>query len=436
LPPSGPDQNTYEMPEQSLAAAPRAAASLKDLIAKFENNEPEIVFEWNDTETEAKGWVVINSLRGGAAGGGTRMRKDLDRHEVVSLAKTMEIKFSISGPAIGGAKSGICFDPSDPRKREVLERWFRAVAPLLKTYYGTGGDLNVDEIHDVIPITESMGVRHPQEGTVVGHFHATEDRKNDIIKQLRKGVKKRVDDPLFTPDTSRTITVADMITGYGVAESIRHYYTLYGGDIRQKRAVIQGWGNVGAAAGYYLAQYGARVTGIIDRHGGVFHEEGYGFDAVRKLFLDRVNNQVISPDLVPVEEARERFWTTGAEIFIPAASSRLVDSAHLERLISGGLEVIGCGANVPFADQEIFFGPISERADEAVSVVPDFISNCGMARTFYYLMGENVSFDDAAIFGDVSSCIYQAMKEVHDRNPGRTGISATALTMALEKLVR
>jgi glutamate dehydrogenase/leucine dehydrogenase len=37
-------------------------------------------------------------------------------NEVLSL-RTMEVKFSVSGPAIGGAKSGINFDPNDPRKR-------------------------------------------------------------------------------------------------------------------------------------------------------------------------------------------------------------------------------------------------------------------------------------------------------------------------------
>ena len=58
---------------------------MKDLLDKFENKTPEIVFEWNDAETEAIGWVVINSLRGGAAGGGTRMRVGLDKHEVTSL---------------------------------------------------------------------------------------------------------------------------------------------------------------------------------------------------------------------------------------------------------------------------------------------------------------------------------------------------------------
>ena len=41
---------------------------MKDLLKKFENKEPVIVFNWKDSETEAEGWTVINSLRGGAAG--------------------------------------------------------------------------------------------------------------------------------------------------------------------------------------------------------------------------------------------------------------------------------------------------------------------------------------------------------------------------------
>jgi len=42
---------------------------MKELLKAYENKQPEIVFNWKDSETEAEGWVVINSLRGGAAGG-------------------------------------------------------------------------------------------------------------------------------------------------------------------------------------------------------------------------------------------------------------------------------------------------------------------------------------------------------------------------------
>ena len=114
---------------------------MEKLLKAFENKKPEVVLKWNDPKSEAKGYLVLNSLHGGAAGGGTRMRKGVDLEEVILLAKTMEIKFTVSGPDIGGAKSGIDFDPTDPRKPEVLKRWYETIYPLLNTCYGTGGDL-------------------------------------------------------------------------------------------------------------------------------------------------------------------------------------------------------------------------------------------------------------------------------------------------------
>lgn len=40
----------------------------------FEKKETELVLSWNDDETDAKGWLVINSLKGGVEGGGTRRK--------------------------------------------------------------------------------------------------------------------------------------------------------------------------------------------------------------------------------------------------------------------------------------------------------------------------------------------------------------------------
>ena len=118
------------------------------------------------------------------------------------------MKFSVSGPAIGGAKSGIDFDPADPRKDGVLRRWYQAVSPLLKSYYGTGGDLNVDEVHEVIPITESHGLWHPQEGVVNGHFQPSESERIRKVGQLLQGVAKVVEDALKGKDVKSTIKQA------------------------------------------------------------------------------------------------------------------------------------------------------------------------------------------------------------------------------------
>ena len=410
---------------------------MKILLEKFENKRPEIVFEWKDAETEAEGWVVINSLRGGAAGGGTRMRIGLDKREVESLAKTMEVKFTVAGPAIGGAKSGINFDPKDPRKEGVLRRWYAAVTPLLKHYYGTGGDLNVDEIHEVIPITEDCGVWHPQEGVFNGHFQPREAQKIHRIGQLRQGVLKVIESSEYSPNISKKYVVADMITGYGVAESVRHYYDIWGGSLQGKRVIVQGWGNVGSAGAYYLAQNGAKIVGIIDRVGGLINENGFTLEEIRELFLIKNGNELNHPNMLSFEEINSKIWDVKAEVFIPCAASRLITEDQLNRMISAGIEVISAGANVPFADPEIFFGPIADKADNSVSIIPDFISNCGMARVFAYLMSNDLKdITDEGIFSDTSETIKKAMQNAYSVNQYKTGIAKTSFEIALKQLVK
>lgn len=409
---------------------------MKDLLHKFENKRPEIVFEWKDAETEAEGWVVINSLRGGAAGGGTRMRIGLDKREVESLAKTMEVKFTVAGPPIGGAKSGINFDPKDPRKEGVLRRWYAAVTPLLKHYYGTGGDLNVDEIHEVIPITEDCGIWHPQEGVFNGHFQPREAQKINRIGQLRQGVLKVIEDTQYSPSVQKKYVVADMITGYGVAQSVAHYYDIWGGDLKGKKVIVQGWGNVASAGAYYLAQSGAKIVGIIDRVGGLINEDGFSLDEIKHFFLTKNGNEIIHPDLKSFDEINAKIWDISADVFIPCAASRLITQEQVERMIKSGVQVIAAGANVPFADKEIFFGPIADYADNHISVIPDFISNCGMARVFAYLMSNDLKeLSDKGIFEDTSKIIGDALKKAHAKNPSKTGIAKAAFEIALNQLV-
>src|SRR4030095_5047590 len=109
-------------------------------------------------------------------------------------------------------------------------------------------------------------------------------------------------------DTGRRYVVADLITGWGVAESVRHYYRTYGGELAGQRGVGQGWGHGGSAGGYYLASRGARVVGIIDREGGLMNPNGLSFERVRELFLAKQGNQLDAPGLLPFDEVHRRIW--------------------------------------------------------------------------------------------------------------------------------
>ena len=408
---------------------------MENLLSVFENKVPEIVFEWNDKETNAKGWLVINSLRGGAAAGGTRIRKGVTKEEVLALAKTMEVKFTVAGPSIGGGKSGINFDPKDPRKKDVLKRWFRAVRPILKSYYGTGGDMNVDEVEEVIPMCKELNIFFPLEGVVKGHYKKSDLKTKLILNQLTTGVPLVVTNKDLTPSVEKNYTVGDLITGFGVAESIIHYYKIYHKEIKNKRAIVQGWGNVAGAAAYYLSNAGVKIVGIIDKSGGVINENGFSKNEIKAMLLNRSSNFLNVKNMLPFEEVNDKIWKIKSEIFVPAAASRLVEKSNLKNMIKNNLEVISCGANVPFADNEIFYGPISKIADENVSLIPDFIANCGMARAFSYFMQENVEIKDIAIFTDVSKTIKNALLEVFHARKKPNNIYKTALNIALKKLI-
>jgi glutamate dehydrogenase/leucine dehydrogenase len=180
---------------------------------------------------------------------------------------------------------------------------------------------------------------------------------------------------------------------------------------------------------------GAKVVGIIDVVGGIINEEGFSFEEIKELFLHKNGNTLVAENMIPFEEINSRVWGLSCEVFAPCAASRLIKQEQINQMISKGLEVISCGANVPFADKEIFFGSIMEDTDKKVSLIPDFISNCGMARVFAYFMERRVKMTDEAIFEDTSNTIKKALQRTFARSASKTKISETAFEIALKELI-
>ena len=187
----------------------------------------------------------------------------------------------------------------------------------------------MDEIHEVIPMTEDNGVWHPQEGVFSGHFQPNEAQKVRRIGNLRQGVSQAVEDPAISPDVSRKLRVADLITGYGVSESVRHFYDLHGGNVAGKKVLVQGWGNVGAAAALYLAQAGANIVGIIDRAGGLIRPEGLTYEEVKGLFWPKRAMRSKQKDFSRLKRSTRPFGTCPRTCFCPA---RQVVWSHKTRL--------------------------------------------------------------------------------------------------------
>lgn len=394
------------------------------LYEDFFDAPPLLTVEWHDALSEARGWLVINSLRGGAAGGGTRMRKGGTRQEALFLAKTMEIKFGVSGPAIGGGKSVIDFDPTDPRKPEVLARWFAAIRPYLKSCYGTGGDLGVDEVRDVIPISsQAIQLAHPQEGVARGHFTGEDGSEAEVgqrIRQLQEGVAF----PMTLPDFCRTpVKVADMVTGYGVIEALKAWCENRGEPLAGRRVAVEGFGAVGAAAAYYLAKEGAKVVGLLSLSGrpGIYR---WAVDPaglpVTDLLLEREGANL--PGSVAEGADPAPFWSVETDFFVPAAASESLTRERLAGLAEQGVQAISCGANRPFAEASLKDLTVAREADRLFAVIPDFVANCGMARAFAYLMERDAVIEPEAILADARRTIRDAVARVMAKGDGRHGL--------------
>lgn len=423
----------------SSAAPPfvacNTAGDVWQRYAQFLLRPPLLSIEWADSETDARGWLVINSLRGGAAGGGTRMHMDLSQREVVYLAKTMELKFLFSGPPIGGAKSGICFDPADPRKPQVLRRWFKAISPQLHRCYGTAGDLNVDEVLEVIPGCAEIGLLHPQEGVVRGHLGAGPAALPEIFHALDQGVQTRVKGSLGV--TGSPLAVADLITGYGVARSLIRSFELQGRPIRGARVVMEGFGAVGGPCALYLARAGAQIVAISDREKTLLAPEGLGAAEVEALLAGRDGKLLPEGDRAYLRgAARARVRQIPARVFVCAASSGTLHEATLGELAGQGIDTIVCGANQPFRETALGDTRIQRLADERFTIIPDVIANCGRARAFSFLMQEQPLVEPDSIFRAVDDTISSALAAVWSANHGRAeGLLAATLDHALNELI-
>jgi glutamate dehydrogenase (NAD(P)+) len=417
-------------------AGDSASEGIWHRYAEYLASSPETVVQWKDPETTARGWLVINSLRGGAAGGGTRMRMGLTSDEVVFLAKVMELKFSISGPPMGGAKSGIDFDPDDPRKRAVLRRWFRAIRPYLESCYSTAGDLNVDEVREVVPICSEIGLHHPQQGLARGHLGLREEDLARRLAAVRDGLGQLVEGELGVPGLP--LPVADLVTGFSVAIAARRLLERQGRSLEGVRVLLEGFGRVGGAAALYLSGWGSRLVGIVDDRNALVCEEGLDESAVADLLRRRMGNRL--PEGQGDEagkgsaDARERFGTVPADLFVCAAASGTVTPAVLDRLEVQGVESIICGANHPF--DAAFPGDTSlERdADARFAVVADFIANCGTAHAFAVQIQRDDPVVPDEIFDSIEMTVCAALDEAVARagNP-RRGLLAAAIDAALER---
>ncbi|NUO79858.1 Glu/Leu/Phe/Val dehydrogenase [candidate division KSB1 bacterium] len=368
--------------------------SSKSAIVK--DREPLLVIEYHDERFDAKGYLVIDMLVNGVAGGGCRMKKGVTPEEMIKLAETMTRKFTLIEPHIGGAKCGIDFDPTRPEKLLVMQRFFEYIRSFLFNCYVTGADLNTNE-NEIIACTRAIGLPCPQYALAKSLGNA-EQR----IRRFTEGINLAV-------DSRGHMLMNDAATGYGIRAAAQR--AVPGHDLRGCSVAIQGFGNVGGSLAKFLYESGAKVQAISDRFGTVYCEKGLDVELLLTLRDERT--KAVFPALLRAEQRPAQYellsdtdaiYSCGDDLFFPVADSGIINENNYRKIKA---RYIVCGANAPFAEVEL------EEKLFALGkvVVPDFIANAGTAALYNTLMREEGPVSVASLRKSVEEQIGVAADE-------------------------
>lgn len=338
--------------------------------AQAQSHKPFLQVTWDDDQTSARGFVVIDQLVTGIATGGMRMRPGCTVGEVEELAREMTLKMAAFGIHVGGAKGGIDFDPADPRAEEVRERFVRAVRPLLERFWVTAGDLGtrqeqLDEVFDRVGLGGTS-------------LHAAVVRADDEAE-----VRSRIRQAFSTPKDG--LKLSELIGGFGVAEAALAALEHRNIPAANASAVVQGFGAMGGSTALYLARAGVKIAGITDSRGLILNTSR-GLD-VERLLAARDTAGVIDRSVLREDDSEEpgdTWLSQDVDVVVPAAVSYSITPDNCDRIRA---RLVVEAANVPTTAE-------AERQllARGVTVIPDFVANTGAAAgAWWVVLGEVVS---------------------------------------------
>ncbi|MEV5647264.1 Glu/Leu/Phe/Val dehydrogenase dimerization domain-containing protein [Nocardia sp. NPDC052254] len=321
---------------------------------------------WTDSATDAVGYLVVHTLRGGLATGGTRMRAGCTLSEVEDLARGMAAKTATFDLPIGGAKGGIDFDPKDPRAIDVLERFCEAMRPWIDAHWVTAEDLGVPQ-HLIDEVFGRIGLGQS--------YHAAIRRAPDpvaTLERVRHGLDAAVEGGFL---------LGDVIGGYGVAHACLATAVSWGRAPSETTVAIQGVGTMGGAAAYYLHEAGMRVTTVADAAGALHRAGGLDIPALLQLrdAYGEIDRSQLPEDVEQLP--RTAVLSADADILVPAAISYAITPDNSYDVRARVIVEAANAATTPEAEAML--------AARGVAVVPDFVANAGaVAWAWWLLLGE------------------------------------------------
>jgi glutamate dehydrogenase (NAD(P)+) len=354
---------------------------------------PTLAMTWVDPVTRTRAYLVIDRLVRGVASGGLRMRAGVTLDEVAGLAAGMSLKEALHfEPAskyvpLGGAKGGIDIDPRDPRSTGVLERFLRAIGPIVSRNWAMGEDLGLTQSR-LDSATAAAGLSNPVEAI----FPLLPDLAESQAR-LERALHLDVDG----------IQLDASVGGYGVAEATIALLEHDGKPLSETRVVIQGVGTMGGATARFLSRAGAIIVGMADAKGLIANQDGLDVETLlsaRDAFGTIDRGVLRGGDL---DRPGSDWLGLDADVLIPAAVSYAINADNQAAITA---KYIVEAANMPVL-------PEAEVAllARGVQIIPDVLANSGTNAWWWWVTFGDVDGGPEQSFAKVSSSIRRLVAE-------------------------
>jgi glutamate dehydrogenase (NAD(P)+) len=356
-------------------------------ILSITNNELLIHFpvKMDNGDVEVfTGYRVQHNNALGPYKGGLRYHPTVDIDAAKALAMWMTWKTSLAGLPYGGAKGGIQIDPSKYSNAE-LERITRRFTYALGDNIGPEHDIPAPDVNtnsqtmawivDTYMSTKSPAERSKNQHVVTG-------------KPLGSGGSEG----------------RDRATGYGVFLNIKLWAEKKKVDLKNKRFIVQGFGNVGYWTAHFLENEGAKLVGVQDAYGSIANSDGIEVSKLSQ-YMQTNKGSIVGYSLAHVVD-KDQFFEMDCDICIPAALGNQITAENAAKIKAF---LIAEGAN----------GPTDVEGEEillknGVGIIPDILCNSGgvIGSYFEWLQNRN---GELWQLEEVLAKLEKKMKEVFDR---------------------
>ncbi len=297
-----------------------------------------------------EGYRVHHNMSLGPAKGGIRYHPDVNLSEVAGLAMLMSFKTALMQLPLGGAKGGIRVDPLKLSRNEK-QRMTRRYTTEIFQFIGPEQDIPAPDV-----------------GTDAQTMAWIVDTYSQIKGYAVPGVV-----------TGKPIELGGSLgrveaTGRGVVYTLIEASKRIDFDLGESTTVVvQGYGNVGAAAAKKMSKIGCKIVAISDVSGGIYNRKGLDLDHVNAyLTSNRTLEGYPEADFVSNSELLE----IECDILILAALEGQITEHNADRIRA---KIIAEGAN----------GPTTDAADDVLTgknvlIIPDILCNAGGVTVSYF----------------------------------------------------